>query len=196
MLRRWRGLLNQTFFLGCACRNASDVRHRLTQNCLISSIFLLWPLVHFSQVESLPCNHQVSTAAASCHGLPLQVAVPYFEDLRVSVASLPPSVKHVPSMRSIKEHRRLTVWHNNLVERMEDVRHQPWGLRYTFFGTFHNVMSEVQLNLLCHLCGYRLQMIQVFSAGCGELHSAHWTHRSRRFLKPHFEHFQGMKRLT
>ena len=40
------------------------------------------------------------------------------------------------------------------------------------------------------------RMIQVFSAGYGEMHSAHWTYRSRHFLKPHFEHFQGINRLT
>ena len=70
---------------------------------------------------------------------------------------------------------------------MEDVRHQPWGLRYTFFG---DVSPRYERSLT------QLAMPPVLSEGYGEMHSAHWTHRSRRFLKPHFEHFQGMKRLT
>ena len=72
-------------------------------------------------MESLPRNHQAS----------LQVAVPYFEDLRVSIASLPPSVK--ACVKHVKHQRTqafdIAIWW----KRMEDVRHQPWGLRYTFF---------------------------------------------------------------
>ena len=123
--------------------------------------------------------------------MPPQVAVPYFENLRVSVASLPPSVKHVKHPRT--KAFDIAIWWKRY--EICDTNRGAFAILF-FFGDVSPRYERRPTQLAMPPVWIPNRMIQVLSAGYGEMHSAHWTHRSRRFLKPHFEHFQGIKRLT